>query len=164
MRKVLSFEIDLGLIEGEMHHADLDVVPWREDELVVFCSPQHPLAKKATVKDEDLLAATWIVREGGSGTRQAFEKAMYGLLPELNIMLELQHSEAIKRAVEAGLGLGCVSRVALRDALGRHSLIELPVKHRDFRRHFYFVLHRHKYRSAGIQRWLDLCANYQAIG
>jgi DNA-binding transcriptional LysR family regulator len=157
MRKVLSFEIDLGLIEGEMNHPDLDVVPWREDELVVFCAPGHALAKQSEITDTDLLAATWIVREEGSGTRQAFEKAMFGLLPELKIMLELQHTEAIKRAVEAGLGLGCVSRVALQDALQRDSLIELPVKHRDFRRHFYFVLHRHKYLSAGIKRWLDLC-------
>ncbi len=162
-RKVLNFENDLGLIEGEMQHPDLDVVPWREDELVVFCAPEHPLAVRGELSDTDLLAATWIVRESGSGTRQAFEKAMFGLLPELNIMLELQHTEAIKRAVEAGLGLGCISRVALRDALRRGSLIELRVKHRDFRRHFYFVLHRHKYRSAGIQRWLDLCAQYEPI-
>ena len=162
-RKVLNFENDLGLIEGEMQHPDLDVVPWREDELVVFCAPEHPLAVRGELSDTDLLAATWIVRESGSGTRQAFEKAMFGLLPELNIMLELQHTEAIKRAVEAGLGLGCISRVALRDALRRGSLIELRLKHRDFRRHFYFVLHRHKYRSAGIQRWLDLCAQYEPI-
>lgn len=161
VRKVLSFEIDLGLIEGEMQHPDLDVAPWCEDELVVFCAPTHPLARKRELSDADLLGATWITRESGSGTRQAFEKAMFGLLHELNIMLELQHTEAIKRAVEAGLGIGCVSRVALREALSRQSLIELPVKHRDFRRYFYFVLHRHKYRSAGIQRWLDLCASYQ---
>ena len=163
-RKVLTFEIDLGLIEGDMHHADLDVVPLREDELVVFCAPSHPYAGRPELSDADLRAATWITRESGSGTRQAFEKAMSGLLPELTIMLELQHTEAIKRAVEANLGLGCISRVALREAFRRGSLIELPVRHRDFRRHFYFVLHRHKYRSAGIQHWLDLCRRYDAKG
>lgn len=162
LRKVLNFEIDLGLVEGEVQHPDLDVVPWCEDELVVFCAPQHPLARKTELRDADLVAATWIARERGSGTRQAFEKAMFGLLPELRIMLELQHTEAIKRAVEAGLGLGCISRVALRDAFRRGSLVELPVGHRDFRRHFYFVLHRHKYRSAGIRRWLELCADFGA--
>lgn len=159
-RKVLSFEIDLGLVEGEMQHSDLDVTPWVEDELVVFCSPQHELAQSIALSDADLLRATWIVREPGSGTRQAFEKAMSGLLPQLNIMLELQHTEAIKRAVEAGLGIGCVSRVALQDAFRRGSLTALHVPQRDFRRHFYFVLHKHKYHSAGIQRWLALCQNY----
>ena len=72
-------------------------------------------------------------------------------------MLELQHTEAIKRAVEAGLGIGCISRVALRDAFRRGSLLPLSVPHRDLHRHFYFIIHRHKYRSAGIQRWLELC-------
>jgi DNA-binding transcriptional LysR family regulator len=162
-RKVLNFEIDLGLVEGEMQHADLDVTPWREDELVVFCSPQHPFAMKKVLSDEDLLAATWIVRESGSGTRQAFEKAMYGLLPKLDIMLELQHTEAIKRAVEAGLGLGCISRVALKDAFQRGSLLPLVVPQRNFCRHFYFVLHRHKYRSAGIKRWLALCDEFPTL-
>jgi DNA-binding transcriptional LysR family regulator len=161
VRKVLNFEIDLALIEGEMQHSDLEVSPWLRDELVVFCAPQHSLAGRAELTDEDLLQATWIVRESGSGTRQAFDKAMSGLLPELNIMLELQHTEAIKRAVEAGLGLGCISRVALSDAFLRGSLCPLVVPHRDFHRYFYLVLHRHKYLSAGIQRWLTLCRSYQ---
>ena len=54
--------------------------------------------------DDDLRGAAWIVRERGSGTRQTFDRAMRGLLPHLHIALELQHTEAIKGAVEAGLG------------------------------------------------------------
>lgn len=157
VRKVLNFEIDLALIEGEMQHGDLEVTPWLQDELVVFCAPQHPLANKTKLTDEDLAKATWIVRESGSGTRQAFDKAMSGLLPELNIMLELQHTEAIKRAVAAGLGVGCISRVALKDAFERGDLRPLAVPHRDFHRYFYFVLRKDKYLSAGMQRWLTLC-------
>jgi len=157
VQKVTNFELDLALVEGELAHPDLEITPWREDELVVFCSPQHPLSSTSELDDDDLRNATWILRETGSGTRQTFERAMHGLIPELNIMLELQHTEAIKRAVEAGLGIGCISRVALREAFNRGSLIPLKVPHRDFRRHFYFILHKHKYRSAGIQRWLELC-------
>jgi DNA-binding transcriptional LysR family regulator len=158
VQKVTNFELDLALVEGELTHPDLDITPWREDELIVFCSPQHPLATTVSLDDEDLRTATWIVRETGSGTRQTFDRAMHGLLPELNIMLELQHTEAIKRAVEAGLGIGCISRVALQEAFSRGSLVPLTVPHRDFRRYFYFILHKHKYRSAGIQRWVALCS------
>lgn len=157
VQKIANFELDIALVEGELSHPDLEITPWHEDELIVFCAPQHPLASQQTLTDADLLEATWIVRETGSGTRQTFERAMHGLLPELNIMLELQHTEAIKRAVEAGLGIGCISRVALRDAFRRGSLVPLAVPHRDLRRHFYFIIHRQKYRSAGIQRWLELC-------
>ena len=155
--RIHNFELDLGLIEGELHDSDLEVTPWRDDELVVFCAPGHPLAKKRKLSDQALLDATWILREAGSGTRQTFDRAMHGLLPQLNILLELQHTEAIKRAVEAELGIGCLSKVALVEAFKRGSLIPLNVPQRDFRRLFYFILHKQKYRSAGIARWLELC-------
>lgn len=157
MERVLGFDLDVGLIEGEINHPDLELLPWREDELMVFCAPEHPLARKGTLDDHDLRAATWIAREQGSGTRQTFERGMHGILPDLNLLLELEHTEAIKRAVEAGLGISCLSRVCLREAFRRGSLIPLSVPARDFSRQFYFVLHRQKYRSAGVERWLQLC-------
>jgi DNA-binding transcriptional LysR family regulator len=156
-RKVSNFEIDVGLVEGELQEAELEVTRWCDDELVVFCAPSHAFAKRRTLRDDDLRNAAWIVRERGSGTRQAFDLAMHGILPELQIALELQHTEAIKSAVEAGLGVGCVSRIAVEDAFRHGSLVACKALHRDFRRQFYFVLHRHKYRSAGVQRWLELC-------
>lgn len=157
IRKLANFELDLGLIEGETRHPDLKMLHWRDDELVVFCAPDHELAGKPWLTDEDLLQAEWIVREQGSGTRQNFEWALHGLLPQLNIKLELQHTEAIKRAVEAGLGVGCLSAITLDDAFRRGSLVPLPVPHRDFQRGLYFVRHRNKFLSAGMRRWLELC-------
>lgn len=155
--RIHNFELDLGLIEGELNDSELDVIPWRDDELTVFCSPSHPLAKKRKLTDTQLADATWILREPGSGTRQTFDRAMHGLLPGLNVLLELQHTEAIKRAVEANLGLGCLSKVALVDAFKRGSLVPLAVPQRDFTRLFYFILHQQKFRTAGMERWLTLC-------
>lgn len=159
VREVKHYEMDMGLIEGEINDPELDIQPWRDDELVVFCAPDHPLAQRDTLDDADLLGARWILREPGSGTRQTFDRALHGLLPQLNVVLELQHTEAIKRATEAGLGIACLSRITLEDAFRRGSLVPLAVPHRDFSRQFYLILHRHKYRSAGLQRWLALCAD-----
>lgn len=156
-RRVELFDLDIGLIEGELQHPDLDVLPWREDELVIFAEAGHPLARKRHVTDADLLGCRWILREPGSGTRQTFDRALAGLLPDLQVTLELQHTEAIKRAVAAGLGVGCLSRLSVAEPIRRGDLVPLRVPHRDFRRHFYFVLHRQKYRSAGIAYWMDLC-------
>jgi DNA-binding transcriptional LysR family regulator len=97
------------------------------------------------------------MREPGSGTRQTFERAMHGLLSQLHILLELQHTEAIKRAVEAGLGIGCLSRVTLQEAFRRRSLVPLAIPHRDMSRQFYFIVHRQKYLSTGIEQWMALC-------
>ncbi|WP_203300453.1 LysR family transcriptional regulator [Marinobacter sediminum] len=157
-RRVKDFELDIGLIEGELHASELEVLPWRGDELVVFCSPDHPLASKTSLTDDDLREATWIMREQGSGTRQSFERGMHGLLTDLNVLLELEHTEAIKRAVETNLGIGCLSEVVLEDAFRRGSLVPLKVpEHRQFDRQFYFILHKQKYRSAGIDAWMELC-------
>tara|TARA_R110002072_G_scaffold124794_1_gene260349 strand:+ start:20043 stop:20927 length:885 start_codon:yes stop_codon:yes gene_type:complete len=155
--KVANFELDIGLIEGEITHSELNVMPWREDELVVFCAPDHPFAKQETLADYDLINAQWILRESGSGTRQAFDFAMHGILSQLKVELELQHTEAIKRAVESGMGVGCLSRITLEDAFKRRSLMPLNIPHRNFHRQFYLIMHKNKYRSTGIQNWIDLC-------
>lgn len=157
VERVLGFDLDVGLIEGEINHPDLELLRWREDELVVFCAPEHPLANKTELNDQDLRDATWVIREPGSGTRQTFERAMHGVLPDLNLSLELEHTEAIKRAVESGLGISCLSRVSLREAFRRGSLVPLSVPGRDFSRQFYFVLHRQKHRGPGVECWLALC-------
>ncbi len=138
--KVRNFELDIGLIEGELQEADLDVSYWREDELALFCAPDHPLATRNEIQDEDLLSADWIIREKGSGTRQAFDRAMTGILSNLKLRLELQHTEGIKRAVEAGLGIGCLSKITLAEAFKRGSLVPLACPHRNWTRQFYFCL------------------------
>ncbi len=155
--KVLNFELDIGLIEGEIQHPDLDIIEWCDDQLMVFCAPDHPLAETGMLNEKQLKQTPWILREQGSGTRQAFDRAMQGLLPSLTVAHELQHTEAIKRAVEANLGIGCLSKVTLEDAFNRGSLVPLVVKGRDFSRKFYFVLHKKKFRGASIGQWIDLC-------
>ncbi len=155
--KVRNFEIDLGLIEGELVDSELEVIPWMEDELVVFASPKSPITAVKRLTDNHLLNARWILREPGSGTRQTFDWAMHGMLSQLNVLLELQHTEAIIRAVESDIGIGCLSKVVLQDAFKRGSLIPLKVPNRNFKRHFYFVIHKQKYRHIGIEDWLTLC-------
>lgn len=155
--KVCNFELDIGLIEGELSNQELDIIPWIEDELIVFCSPNHPYATKQVLTYTDITQAKWILREPGSGTRQTFDRSMYELLPEIQILLELQHTEAIKRAVESGLGIGCLSKLALHDAFSRKSLVPLSLPNKRFHRHFYFIIHKKKYRNAGVTNWLKLC-------
>ena len=55
--RVAGFELDMGLIEGEFHHPDLETLHWRPDELVVFAAPGHPLASASGLTDPDLLFA-----------------------------------------------------------------------------------------------------------
>jgi DNA-binding transcriptional LysR family regulator len=156
-RQVADFELDLGMIEGEINHPQLETIHWREDELQVFAAPGHPLAGVSQVSDDQLMSQRWIMRESGSGTRQAFERAMHGILTDLDISMELQHTEAIKRAVEAGLGVACLSKISLKEAFQRGSLIPLDIPHRDFSRQLNLILQRDKFHTATLERWLSLC-------
>ena len=155
--KVANFELDIGLIEGEINNTALEITRWRDDSLVIFCSKDHPFTRKKWLTHADLLAARWIVREAGSGTRQTFDRVMHDLLPQLHIELELQHTEAIMQAVKAGMGLGCLSRLTLESAFAQDTLVPLQARDRDFSRSFYLIIHKHKYKSAAIDHWLQLC-------
>ncbi|WP_096084681.1 LysR family transcriptional regulator [Agaribacterium haliotis] len=157
--KVLNFEVDIGLIEAEVHHKDLTLSPWRPDNMLVFCAADHPMAHCTELTDKDLLKAEWILREPGSAHRQTFDKSMSDLLAKLNIRAELTHNEAIKNAVKAGLGLGCLSEIAVADEIKLGSLKALPLKKRPMRRHFNIVKQRHSATSKAAERWLELCLN-----
>ena len=155
--RVLNFEVDIGLIEGEVQHKDLELIPWREDELVVFCAADHALAKKKSLTNRDIKDALWILREPDSGARHTFDRALAGLLPDINIYLELKHNEAIKNAVESGLGIGCLSRIVLQKNLANGDLVPLTLPRRDMRRTFYFALPRKRYHVEAVDAWMANC-------
>lgn len=155
--RVAHFSLDFGLIEGDFIHPDVEVTPWIADELVIFAAPEHPLAGKKSLTINDLAGEAWVLREPGSGTRQVFDASFRHLLPKLNILLELEHTEAIKRVIESGMGLGCISRLALKDAFKRGSLVPIEINGLDLTRQFNFVFHKQKFRSAGIEAFLALC-------
>lgn len=157
---VLRCELDIGLIEGEANDPDIVLDPWLADELVVFCAPQHPLAAAGRASSEQLAAQPWILREAGSGTRALFDRAIAPRLAKLQVRLQLEHTEAIKRAVEAGLGLACLSRVALREAFRRGSLVELRTPQFDLQRNFYFVRHRQRHVSPACRAFLAQCRDF----
>ena len=154
---LIRCELDVGLIEGEANDPDLLLEPWLADELVVFCAPQHKLAQVAQVSNQQLADETWILRERGSGTRALFDRVVAPSLAQVNIQLQLEHTEAIKRVVEAGLGLSCLSRVSLRDAFRRGSLVEIKTPQFNLQRHFYFVQHRQRHISSASRTFLALC-------
>ncbi len=157
VERLLSFDCDIGLIEGEVSHPDLLVEPWLEDELVVFCAPSHELATAAKVDSATLARQPWILREPGSGTRQQFDRSVAPALGRYPLRLELEHTEAIKRAVESGLGIGCLSRLALREALRRGSLVEIATPQFDLSRSFYIVRHARRHESRSVQVFRRLC-------
>ncbi|WP_287879605.1 LysR family transcriptional regulator [Aquitalea sp.] len=130
---VAGFKVDMGFIEGPCHHPDLLVEPWRDDTLLVFAAASHPLAQGA-VSLSRLAQAQWVLRESGSGTREEVERLLLPHLGSFGEVMEMGHSEAIKRAVAAGLGVSCLSLHVVQELLDSGQIVAvlaaLPTLHR----------------------------------
>ncbi len=148
-------ELDLGLIEGPRHLASLESSVWREDELVVIVGQKHPWSRKRVASAKMLLNAPWIMREKGSGTREVFEAAMVKQGIAISLYLELGHTEAIKKAVEAGLGVGCLSRMAVQRELDNHWLVKVDTP-LDLRRNLTILTRSDTYRTKLLEACLSL--------
>lgn len=135
---VASGELDFGLVEGLAHGGLLTSAPWRRDDLVVIVGKDHPWAEGKVASLADLEHASWIMREPGSGTREVFEAAMAAKGVPFAVSLELGHTEAIKKAVEAGLGVACLSRIAVEREINHGWLVEVATP-LDLQRSFLIV-------------------------
>ncbi len=162
VQELLRFNIDIGFIEGFCHQAGIETIPWRQDHLAIHAGADHPLARKKEMTVNDLMQARWILRERGSGTREVFEAALAGKMDSIRVYLELGNTEAIKEAVEAGLGVSCLSLLATRRARQSGALVALKTPFLDLRRNFYLLLHGDKYRTKLLRRFMAFCEEYSA--
>lgn len=155
---VSQFQLDLGLIEGSCHLPQLQAFPWRDDELAVCCAPEHPLAALGRdVTLDDLQQVDWILREEGSGTREVFDQVMLKDLPNANLRLTLGHNEAILKIVAGGLGLTCVSRLAIEPLARDGQLVILNTPFWILKRPLFMLVHRQKYKSPGLRAFMQFC-------
>lgn len=118
-------QANIGLIEGPAIHPHLTIFPWKKDTLQVFCHKTHALAENKTIRIEQMKAERWLLREQGSGTRAVFDTAIEQLGAQINVSMELTRQSAIKESVKAGLGLGCLSTIAIVDELKKGDLVAL---------------------------------------
>ena len=159
---VVGMDADVGFIEGSQTHADLRVQPWMHDELVIVAAPRHALAGRLASVPE-LGAATWILREVGSGTRQATDNWLLDHLGTLNVEFELDSTESIKQLAMAGAGLACLSRHTVAAALAQGSLVEVRTRLPVARRRLAIVVGRTKRLGRAAQDFIRHCAPTGAL-
>ena len=120
-------DADFAAVEGPVAGGDLEQADWLQDELVVITAPGHRLAGRRSVKLNCLMGERWLLRERGSGTLEVLESALAASGLNIRDAQEIGHTEAIKRAVEAGMGVSCLSRRAVSREAGAGSLAALKV-------------------------------------
>lgn len=144
IEKLLDGKIDLGFIEVAIPRKEIDSLPFLEDELVIISSVRHPHPDLAedTIQPELLFSLPIIAREQGSGTRQVLESNLLKHqleLDQLNIIMELGHTESIKSAVESGLGVSIISKTTIQKELDLGLLKQTRIKGISLKRNFYLI-------------------------
>jgi len=154
--------IDLGVVESSVGNKNLVVENCKRDKLVAIVPPGHPLEGKRTVGFSELLEYPFICREEGSGTRGVIDNSLRQLKHSnaaLKIAMELGSPEAVKGAVEAGMGVSVVSRATIRKELRLNTLVELNLDP-PLDRPFSFVHQKQKFRSRAMEELLEFARGY----
>lgn len=150
---------ELGFVEGSVDSPLLESRRVARDQLVVVVGPEHPWAGRRRLTRRDLVETDWVLREPGSGTRSVFEQALvrHGVeLGALRVQLELPSNEAVRAAVEAGLGASALSASVAAPSLEAGLLHKVALRLPE--REFNVLCHRERYRSRAAQALIDLLA------
>ena len=142
-------ECDLVIMGKPPETMELVTEAFMENPLVVIAPPEHPLVGKKHISMQRLQEETFVVREFGSGTRIAMERFFDEQGFQLKTGMEMTSNEAIKQAVEAGLGLGIVSIHTMALELEAKYLVVLDVEKFPILRHWY-VVHRQGKRLSPV--------------
>jgi LysR family transcriptional regulator, transcriptional activator of the cysJI operon len=158
-----SGNVDLGLVEGEVTRQKMAIEKILSDELLLIVPSYHPWAKKKEISISELTKEPFIIREGGSGTRQMIEKffALHGIAPQdMRISMVLGSTVAIKEAVENGLGVSIVSRWAARKEVKYGSLCLIRIKEQKMIREFSLVTNKGSVSSHAVDEFLTYLKSY----
>lgn len=152
--KLVDYELDLGLIEGKTLHPQLISTQFSDDEMCVVCAPDAPLANNKSLSVGELENSDWILREPGSGSREFFLRVIAPRIENWHESFQLNTTEALINSVSAGLGLGCLSKLAAEPALNDGRVVELKLP-LDMKRRFWLLVHKEKYQSPLLKTFIE---------
>lgn len=158
-RRLVEGAIDVGLTEGIVEGDELDSTVFLRDELVPIAAPGHPLARrKRPVPAATLCREPFVVRETGSGTKSVVERALAERGLSVTPVMSLGSTEAIKRAVAAGVGVAIVSRLTVQQELQLGRLVVLRVPDLPINRPLHRLTLRGRQPSQAVAAFMKMLA------
>lgn len=143
---VLRDNVEFGIIGAKLNHPFLHYEKYEMDEVIVVAPPNHPLTRRRKVNIEEILKEPWIIREDGSGTQMAVEKALRKRgksLKQFNVIMEMGSTSSLKGGVKANLGLAFLSKRAAEEELNHGFLFQIDLEGIEpIFRQIYIVFHR----------------------
>lgn len=152
---LIANSVDMVLMGQPPENVEVKSEPFMDNPLVVVAPPGHPLCGMQAISLERLAQEIFLMREPGSGTRQAMERffAEHGL--EIRQGMQMTRNEAIKQGVRAGMGLGVVSLHTVELELETRRLVQLDVQEFPIQRQWYMVYRRNKRLSPAALAFHD---------
>lgn len=155
LRQLADNEKDIAIMGRPPADADLVTEAFADNPLVVVAAPDHPLISQQPIPLYMLQDQTFVVREKGSGTRTAMQRFFDEHNLSITTSMEMNENEAIKQAVQAGMGLGIVSIHTIELELETNRLVILDVEDFPIMRHWYLVHRKDKRLSPITQAFKD---------
>lgn len=156
---VLDERVEIGFVEGQLYGADgILVRPWFKDELVVLTAPSDPLANSESFNlERDLPNSRWIMREKGSGTAAIFKEKIKEHFGNVNVVMEMGHPESVKRAVESGVGIACLSALTICREVENGWLKSLKIDGIDMKRELQIISRKDTQMEDALAEFLVFC-------
>lgn len=151
IERITRFEIETALIEEFPQVEGVELVPWRTDELVLVATPDHPLADRKGLALADLAGARWCLREATSAITGRVRYLLHEPVGQLDIAFQSTSNWAVRHAVIAGGGIGCLSRVLVQHDIDHQRLVMLDVPDFSFTRAISLARPRGLWRSRLVQ-------------
>jgi DNA-binding transcriptional LysR family regulator len=152
--------VDIGIVGGPVDDNRFVVEHLAPDPLALIFSPRHAFARKASVTLADLADQPFVVPEATSVMRILFEKALREAGLTIKVGLLLHEAEPVKKAVEANLGVGIVSALAISRELAAGHLSTAPIEGLTISRHLEMVTRQDKYLSPLVLRFREFARGF----
>jgi DNA-binding transcriptional LysR family regulator len=155
--RVRERELDLGIVGGHaLSPGEECLTAGMLDELVLIVAPGHAWAGRRDIAPESLADQPLLVRERGSATRSVTERTLQRAGVKVRVAMELDHTEAIKQGVMAGLGVAFVSVYAVRGETSTGRLRALRLRGVPIHRHFHVIHHEARRVTASARAFMEL--------
>ena len=145
---------DLGLVAYPVKDSKLEIVPLRKDKLVMICHPKHPLAKSSGVKLKDLEGHKFIAFEPDIPTRKAIDKALKDADVDVDMTMEFDNIETVKRAVEIDSGISIVPLTTVTQEVAKHTLVAVEVEGGSLFRPLAVIHKKNKVLSPAMKQFI----------
>ncbi len=156
-KRVMSNDIDFGLIEGITHNSQIESEKFMEDELVLIYGNNHSVSNKEQLDLTELPDYDFILREKGSGCRELFESTMLIHNIEIKPIWESVSTRAIVKAVSEGLGLSVLPYQLIKQDLDDGVIRMVRIKDIILKRSYYLIYHKNKLHTKSAKEFMDLC-------